>query len=283
MPWLPPGTFIPGGLSMINPQPAPATGRRLRHYVANAVFAGLVLVIVGYAVIGEELQHGLEMFFITFMLWPLMLALGVAYAVISPGSRFVRALVVLVGLVGPVVPSLVHDAVDEVVNPINAAIEQRRCARKAEREERHLAFLQKYMSEPRAVVFVSLPYVVVEGGYSLALHDVQVPDGSRERLAPYFKGLLAGRRVTATFPPNFLAHYNSGIRSRATVEYARGPSQDYGDAMAIISVGGMNVNREITRKCADPSEPGSESSQPLPSEPYTRRDGPGYPIGGSRY
>ena len=224
---------------------APDTPRsRYRRGASLIALVSLVLAILVESVLTAWLNRGIEAALLTVVFWPLCILLGAVFAVASRGSLAVRGLVILVGLAGP----FIAVGILPVTTPLAEALEVSRLDASDRREERQLAFLQEYLSGPREVIFVRYPFVVVEGGFSLKLDGVSVPAENIDAVHEFLETTLKGRAVTATFPQDFLDRYSANTRRGTTDPYRRGPSRDFGDARALVSVDGMLLNQEIVRR-----------------------------------
>jgi hypothetical protein len=160
----------------------------------------------------------------------------------------VRVLVVLVGLAAPYLAGSIAPLMRPLASRIQALPVESRNREKRE----HLEFLQTYMSEGRSVIFVSSPYVVVEGGYSLALFGLRIPREKSDAARSDLEARLTGRKITATFPPEFMLGYNPNTRNAVTSPYARGKARRFGDAPALVDLDGAAVIPEMNRRWARP-------------------------------
>jgi hypothetical protein len=217
---------------------------RPHRHVTPLTLGLLAATIVVLSVVIEFLGRGPETIVVVVLFWPLAAACAVGYAAWGRGGLAVKAAVLLVGAASPFIAVWIIPA----TAPVAAALRGARHASFARSKEHHLAFLRKHLSEPRDVVFVQYPFVVVEGGYSLEVRDVSVPAENLDAVRDYFRTTLAGKAVTATFPEDFADHYTPNMRSGVTDPYLSGRSRGYGDAPAFIRVDGFLVNREILRR-----------------------------------
>jgi hypothetical protein len=243
-----------------SPDAAAGTASRVRGGAAKAALLGLVGVIGVDAVLIGFLRHGPEAAILSLGLWPVGIGCGVAYALLSRGRLFLRVVAILIGLAMPYVAVAIVPTTAPVVEGLEGLLRHS----KARREERHLAFLESYLSEPRQVIFVHFPYVVVKGGYSLLLLGVSVRPENIDAVAEYLESSVLGRNATATFPDDFLDRYHSNTRCGTTDPYARGAARGYGDAPAMVVVDGVHLNREIARRWGYVPwrDPGSRASRP---------------------
>ena len=95
---------------------------------------------------------------------------------------------------------------------------------------------------------MSLPYIVVEGGYSLALVGLRIPRENLDSATSDLKARLMGRRITATFPPEYVVSYKPDMRNGVTSPYARGEARSFGDAPAVFDLDGVDVIKEINHR-----------------------------------
>lgn len=221
-----------------------AAQARDRMFGARFLLAAEVALIAGYAMLSHELRHGPELLVLVWGMWAAAIGLGIAFANISPGPKWIRALVVCLGLLAPFAAEQLEVVVAGADDLHEGMLRERADAL----ANRHAEFLANYMRTPRRVVFVKYPVVVVEGGFSLKLYAVKVHPRFELEAAEYFERSLVGRSITATFPPDFAAHYFGAVRNPLTASYAKGPSAGYGDAPAAIFVDGVLVNVEIRRR-----------------------------------
>jgi len=239
---------------------AAGTAPRGRGGAAKAALLGLVCVIVADAVLIGFLRRGPEAAIVSLAVWPVGIGCGLAYALLSRGRVFLRMLAIPVGLATPFLAVAIVPATAPVVEGLEGYLRHA----KARREERHLAFLESYLSEPRQVIFVRYPFVVVEGGYSLQLHGVEVRLENLDAVADYLDSHVLGKQVTATFPADFLDRYHANTRRGSTDPYARGAARSYGDAPAVVVVDGVHLNREIARRWG--YRPWREPGSPAPPQ-----------------
>lgn len=230
---------------MLPPRAVAALVQHARRVAAAVILTILALVIVADAVIFQYFGPGPEaVIFGLFLFWPVAAGCGLAYALVSEGRTVVRVLVLLMGLAGPYIAMYIAP----VTAPLSLQIREHQSCERTRLAERHVAFLQEYMSAPRSVIFVSDPFVVVEGGYSLELCDERVRPENRRAVGTYLATHLLGREVTATLPPDVLSRYNPNTRRGVTDPYAQGPSQGFGDAPAVVLLDGTSVSQEINSR-----------------------------------
>lgn len=223
---------------------AAALLRGIRRTVATASLSLLVLVIVGSAWILElyDVEWIAGLFFGP-LVWLLAVLCGIAHAI--AGRKLVlRVLAVGVGLAAP----WLAEQIMPTIGAIDAQIERSRVEAASREKEQHLAFLQEYLSEPRKVIFERYPYVVVEGGYSLLLDDIWIAQANPDSVEGSLASLLAGRKVTAAFPADFLKRYRVDVRRKVTDGFRTDRSRHYGDAPAKVSVDGVSVNSTLNAR-----------------------------------
>ncbi len=229
---------------MTTHEPESASELSGRRFFAASMLANMVLVIVFNAFANAYLGRSPETAILTLFLWPHAFALGLAYAVASRGLMSVRVLVVLVGLTAPYLAVSIAPLMAPVVSRNNSQPKESR----DQVTQRHMEFLQNYMGEPRSVIFVSLPYIVVEGGYSLALVSLRIPRENLDSATIDLKARLLGRKITATLPPDYLVSYKPDMRNVVTSTYARGKARSFGDVPAVIALDGVDVIKEIDHR-----------------------------------
>lgn len=220
-------------------EPLSPSVRHARHVVA-AVFLGLLVLLLLFAAFVFARFGGPEMILFTLFIWPLGVIFGLGHALVSPGRLPPRVLVVLAGLATPFLASELRDFA------VAAGSSFRRG--NVPPEVRAELSLRKYMETPRRVIFVSFPYVVVEGGYSLLLDYVEVRPENTDAVRDYLETEILGHSIRAELSSESLHQYLAGARNPVTAPYAQGPSATYGDVPATITIDGVIVNFEIDRR-----------------------------------